>query len=115
MPVYRITILDKNWKDVKERIQQNLEEQLKINEKIKRSRFIRPLQHLFRKTFGIDFTVEMSWKWVDERTLIHYVFGTAPIKESVYDNAEKGFFAHGKLRIEKLDKDGKVLEVWENG
>ena len=115
MPTYRITILDENWEEVKERIERNLQKQLEANKKIKKSKFIAPLKFAFRKAFGIDFTIEMSWKWINERTLIHHVFGTAPLKDSVYDNAEKGFFAHGKLRIEKLDPNGNVVEVWENG
>lgn len=115
MVIYRITITDENWKEVRENIEENLKEQVEANEKIKNSRFVKFLNKHFEKIFGLPFTIEMAWKWESDRVLIHSIFSTAMLKEEVYDNAEKKLLEWGKLRIERLDEKGNVVKVLSNG
>lgn len=110
MPTYRITILDANWEEVKEKIEQNLREQQKVNEKMRNSKFLKPFLKLYKATFGIDFDILMSWEW-NGNVLTHTVTATAPLKDDVYDNAEKRLKDWGNIKIEKLDENGNVVEV----
>jgi hypothetical protein len=109
MPTYRITILDKNWEDVKEKIETNLQEIARENERVKSSRLIKPFLSAFKRALGLDFDIFLSWEWIEDKVCILTVFSPIPLKEEFYDKDVKKFGDWGKISIEKLDSNNNVV------
>jgi hypothetical protein len=109
MPTYRITILDENWKEVKEKIEENFKRELDSNERIKSSRLIKPFRSLFKKVIGIDFDIYISWNWIEDRVCIFNLTVPVPLKEEFYDKEIKKLSEWGKVSIERIDSKGNVI------
>jgi hypothetical protein len=109
MPTYRITILDKNWEDVREKIEMNLQEIYRENERMKSSRLIKPFLVAFKKALGLDFDIFLNWEWVEDKVCIFTIFAPIPLKEEFYDKDVKKFGDLGKISIERLDSNNNVV------
>jgi len=107
--MYRITIIDENWKEVREKIDENINRVIEENERMKRHKLIGPFMRVFRNVVGIDFDICISREWINDRTCIFYISAPIPLKEEFYDKDVKKFADWGKIKIERLDSKGNVV------
>jgi len=106
MPEYRITITDKNWKEVKNRVNKNMLRVIDETKKARNSKFMKPFYFLFKKKVGMDFDISIKNKWISDKVLIHKVFIPVPLKNKYWDSKIKNLRDWGKMKIERINEDG---------
>ena len=104
---YKVIILDKDYQEVKKKIEKNLMKARHENEKIMKSRGIRVLSKAMEKVTGVPLLLEIAWKWVSDRELEIEIYSTLNLGEKDYDRFIKGLKDWGLIKI--LREDGTVV------
>jgi len=103
MPIYEITVTDKNKEEVIKKVIHDLKLKKAQNEQIKRKRSLRVFNKAYERVMNVPLTIEIEYKQIAENKIEVALLTTAMVKDKVFDKAINGLKDFGEMEIVKKD------------